>query len=925
MAEPTWIWTDAHGTQRNAFALFRRVLELPAWPDRAVLHLFADARYRLRVNGAIVAYGPCRFVPAHPAFDSIDLKPWLRPGTNLVTVEAWAPNSSTYQTMPESRGGCIAWGEVSCPGCTLDLTTPGAWQARACAAWDSLAPSFSFAQGPVEILDSRLLPHAWFVSADPAGWSAPVGRIDGPWGEPEARSIAALGMRQLRPAHLSLVAALADDEVRVSCRRYVENMAAKRGKGPKLRFPYALAIRSPRAQQVRLGLFWGPHWVNGVELAMVNDPLLGNRQNADVGLVAGWNLLYGEPEVLTEVWAQYVAVPKAAGLELAPLLYGEVLAETELAQRRGAVPATREDLARLPFTWEEARPAIAGAIPARDIAWDRPGRILAQQAPANFPLRLDAAQDAAGWVIQCDFAAEFLGHAHIEIEAPPGTVIDIAAEERRRSDGLLGLYASNPFTDAADRVITAGGRQCIELFHPHGGRYLQITIRPPAGAGIVTVHGLGVRDHQVPIAREGSFACADPVFAWTWEASYRTLQACVEDAFLDCPWRERGTYLGDALVETGTLAAFSRDLSVAKRSLRLWAQGQLPDGQMQGCVPSWHRHPHSDFTLIWVLLLHDLWRRDGDLADAARWWPVVERIFASPHWQSGPSGLWNIDATHNQFIDWGVLKEDRLGQANACINAFRYRALTCACELAGALGRPAEAVRLADEAARVAQAFRERLWIADEGRFARCVDDTGTPVRDGEALHGNVLALAFGLVDRPHLAGVLAHIERGCAVNVERNLLGRNHGHLDFYFLSYLCEGLYAHGRTGLAEQIIREHYGVPMSHGAWTIWEGLGYGVAGKNSLCHAWSTTPTRWFHERVLGVRPLRHGDPTCVLIAPDSLLEWAEGAVPHPAGLIQVAWKRSGDRLELRVSAPSGVRLQVEPGPAFAGLRLDARIG
>ncbi len=920
MTASAWIWTDAHGSDRNDFSLFRRVLELPAWPDSAELHLFADARYRLRVNGTIVGYGPGRFVPAHPAFDTIDLKPWLRPGTNVVLVEAWAPNASSFQAMPESRGGFIAWGAISCPGEQSDLATPGAWRCRRSDAWDGSAPAFSFAQGPVEILDAARLPDA--CSADAAGWQAPVERSDGPWGPLEPRSVPAFGHRLQRPARIALLAALDDREERVSCRCFVPGMRARRGNGPRLRFPYALAIRSPKAQSVTLGLFWGPHYLNGAELTLQDDPV--HRQNAQAAVQEGWNLLYGEPEVLTDIWAQYVAVPRDAGLELSPLHHGPALPEDQLAAQRGAVPATREDVARLPFAWQESRVAVAGAIPARDIAWDVPGRELCRDAPTTFPIALDASRDPAGWVVQCDFAGEFLGHAVIDLEAPAGTVVDIASEERRRADGLLGLYTSNPFTDAADRVVHAGGRRTIELYHPRGGRFLQLTVRPPRGAGAVSVHGIAVRDHQVPIAREGTFACPDPVFAWTWDACHRTLQACVEDAFLDCPWRERGTYLGDSLVETATLAAFSRDLSVAKRSLRLWAQGQLPDGQMQACVPSWHRKPHEDFSLIWILLLHHLWRCDGDLADAGRWWPVVGRILASPAWQAGADGLWDMGPGTHQFIDWGVVKEDRIGDANGSINAYRHRALVCAGELARALGRSDEAAGFAAQAEAVAAAYRRRLWLADEGRFARHTVG-GQPSRDGDALHANALALAFGLADTQQVPGVIAHIERGLERNLERGLKGRGQGHFELYFLSYVLEGLYRHGRSELAERVMREHWGLTMAHGAWTIWECFGSGAAGLGSLCHAWSTTPARWFHERILGVRPERDGDLTRLLIAPDSGLDWAEGAVPHPAGLVRVAWRRSGDRLELRASAPAGVHLRVEPGPAFAGLRLDARLG
>lgn len=921
---PAWIWTDTHGSDRNDFSLFRRVFDLPAWPDEAELHLFADARYRLRVNGVIVAYGPGRFVPANPVFDTIDLKSWLRPGSNVVAVEAWAPNANSYQAMPESRGGFIAWGAAMCSGTYTDLATPGVWQARRADAWDGAAPAFSFAQGPVEILDLARLPDAWFHSADAAGWQAPSLRTDGPWGPLEPRRLPDFGHRLQCPARFAILAALDDGETRVSCRCFVPDMRRKRGSGLCLRFPYALAIRSPKAQTVTLGLFWGPHFLNGAALAMRSDPLLGNRQNTDADLQEGWNLLYGEPEVATDIWAQYVAVPRVAGLELAALRSGPALPESELVAERGAIPAAREDLARLPFAWSETQPSGAGAIPARDVAWDRVGRTIATEAPASFPVTLDAGRDPAGWVFLNDFAGEFLGHAVIDIDAPAGTIVDVAVDERRRSDGLLGLYVSNPYTDSADRVLLSGGRQTVELFHPRGGRYLQVTVRPPREAGSVTVHGIAVRDHQVPIPREGSFACADPVFDWIWEASHRTLQACTEDAFLDCPWRERGTYLGDSMVATATLAAFTSNLAVAKRSLLLWAQGQLPDGQMQACVPSWHRRPHEDFSLIWILLLHHLWRCDGDLTDAARWWPVAGRILASPAWKSGVDGLWDMGPETHQFIDWGVVKEDRIGEANACINAFRYRALVCAGELALALGRRDEAGRLAAEAETVAIAFRRRLWIADEGRFARCAKD-GHPERPGEALHANALALAFGLADPAQAVGVVAHLERSLTVNIERAIKGRNNYHIELYFLSYVLEGLYRHGRTATAERVMREHWGVQMTRGAWTIWECLYRGLENQGSLCHAWSTTPVRWFHERILGVRPETDGNISRLLIAPDSLLEWAEGVVPHPAGVVRVSWRRSGGRLELRVSAPPGVHLRIEPGPAFAGLQLDTRIG
>jgi hypothetical protein len=273
--------------------------------------------------------------------------------------------------------------------------------------------------------------------------------------------------------------------------------------------------------------------------------------------------------MLTEMWSQYIALPAVAELTVGTMHAGRPQPQAALRSARGAVPATAECAAALDLGWEEVpSTGNAGGNPAREMAWDRPGTAIADP---TLPLAL--AGGDRGWTVTADLGGEFLGHIRVDLDAPAGTVIDIASDERFRADGCLGLYATNPFVDAADRIVHPGGRATHELFHPRGGRYLQLTIRPQR-RGSVVLHGLAVRSHQVAVQLDGAFACGDADFDWIWPVSHATLQACVEDAFLDCPWRERGTYLGDALVESATLAACTGNkqaaadrLGISRRSL----------------------------------------------------------------------------------------------------------------------------------------------------------------------------------------------------------------------------------------------------------------------------------------------------------------------------------------------------------------------
>ena len=69
----SFIWLDKTGEGRLVYALFRKDFELNKIPDKAELHLFADSRYHLFVNGTFINFGPGRFYPANPEYDTYDI------------------------------------------------------------------------------------------------------------------------------------------------------------------------------------------------------------------------------------------------------------------------------------------------------------------------------------------------------------------------------------------------------------------------------------------------------------------------------------------------------------------------------------------------------------------------------------------------------------------------------------------------------------------------------------------------------------------------------------------------------------------------------------------------------------------------------------------------------------------------------------
>jgi hypothetical protein len=121
------------------------------------------------------------------------------------------------------------------------------------------------------------------------------------------------------------------------------------------------------------------------------------------------------------------------------------------------------------------------------------------------------------------------------------------------------------------------------------------------------------------------------------------------------------------------------------------------------------------------------------------------------------------------------------------------------------------------------------------------------------------------------------------------------------------------------ALNLIRNYWGDMISRGAVTWWEmfdpswprdfnwvidRLGY-----LSLSHGWSSGPTSFLTEHILGVQPTASGYEN-VTIQPNLCdLEWAEGNVPTPHGIIYVKVSRRKSQIIVKVKLPAGITAHI----------------
>ena len=925
-----FIWTDPEGRGRNRYALFRRSFFLTSRaaadedPDsgagshpfpflRGELAIFADTRYRLMVNGHVIGHGPGRFFVCAPEYDTYDVGPYLAPGKNVVAVMVNSAGGSSFHN-EASVGGLIAWGVVSDDSdACVDLATGYAWRAIDSPGHRGDTPALSFALNPGETLDARLMPTGWETPGyDDSAWPAAVIHAQPDhWGELSCRSIPPLDERRISPRRrlkTFVGQPLPGEEV------YSLMVVSKSGRGLHTRGRVLLMtyLHSPRDQEITFGAWWGRYWMNGEELRPTKREDLAFRQDFKAKLTSGWNLLQVYESMHSDWWDFYLALPHQAGLtpcarpdRACPdsfLVGGPFEGDLAEAADRLPLPLSAPEELPTPFgdwtSWPRTRSA---GSPCRDRGWLR-----FTEAPEDLSSHPDVpllAARAGDGVLSLlfDFGTEVLGRPILHFTAAAGTVVDLTYNERLREDGLADAHFRY-FVDMADRYVAREGRQTWQTFHPRGFRYLEVLLHGKLAD--FHLHDIGLTRANYPVQRTGAFECSDPLLNEIWEMGARTQHACMEDAYLDCPGRERGLYAGDFLVQFFTNLSVFGDVDLFRHCIELFLCPQMENGLVpgnaHGMPPGTYSGQHSDYSAMIPQSMHDYWSRTGDRKFLVKNAPRLARLIEGMESLSlSGSGL--LDGSGlSPYIDLSHMDK---GGVNCALNCFYEKGFRDAGRIFEICGDGERSRRCQDRADGLRNAIREEFWDEERGLF---VDRLRSQVPTTEpSVPANALALFYGIATPEQaeravewLADAMLHNFRtpDPQANADCNVTS--------YFSFYALGALYRHHRAEAAAEFIRRYWGRMIDAGAWTCWE---YFLDGEGaSRCHAWSSSPTHYLSTAVLGVQFPDPGNLNRVCIQPHpGDLAWAQGVYPLPAGPLRISWEKKNGRLDISWTAPPGV--------------------
>jgi hypothetical protein len=150
------------------FLLFRKQIEYKIEQKEFIIHISAESRYRLLINGKHVCLGPARGDFMHHRFESIDIAPYLKSGKNQLSVMVWNWGAN-------SANGQKTWKELKSPRLIVygnstsesSVNTPNGWKYLRINAIEPLATDNS---RNVWGFESASIGEKWEGSKFPWGW-----------------------------------------------------------------------------------------------------------------------------------------------------------------------------------------------------------------------------------------------------------------------------------------------------------------------------------------------------------------------------------------------------------------------------------------------------------------------------------------------------------------------------------------------------------------------------------------------------------------------------------------------------------------------------------------------------------------------------------------------------------------------------------
>jgi hypothetical protein len=474
---------------------------------------------------------------------------------------------------------------------------------------------------------------------------------------------------------------------------------------------------------------------------------------------------------------------------------------------------------------------------------------------------------------------------HATSEPEPALIYDFGKELSGRirfasaSDAPLTVTVSygesveeavgHPYLGVRTVVVPAHG---IAFGPKSGFRYVRVVfpyIASPVSLGKVDAEAI-----VYPVRYLGSFTSSDARLNRIWETGAYTAHLCMQDSIWDGVKRDRGRWMGDLDVMGRVINSVFADHALMEPTMEALI-GSSPVQREVNTI--------AGYSALWIAGEADYYRHSGNRAYLEGLHQKLLELLGVMDKELDNDGLFTNPEKHKVFVDWSAGFSADTPDARAATHFEFYLAYREASYLLAELNDASAAARYKEQADRLLAAARASLL------------DSATETY-GTRWQTNAMAVVSGAASAAQYPAiwreVLSHVgdEKADSPVVTP------------YYGYYVLAAMARTGHRAEALAWMRQYWGGMLDEGATSFWEAYdprwpkqdfhayleadnkkGYYV----SLAHGWSSGPTAWLMEEILGI----HADGAGfreVTIRPDLAgLQWAEGTEPTPRGLIRVS--------------------------------------
>lgn len=439
-----------------------------------------------------------------------------------------------------------------------------------------------------------------------------------------------------------------------------------------------------------------------------------------------------------------------------------------------------------------------------------------------------------------------------------------------------------------DEIAADGKELCYEPFWYRTFRFVRITVKTQDKP--LTFRSVSYRRTGYPMELQTQVSSSASWVSEVWNMCVRTLENCMMDTYMDCPYYEEMQFPMDTRLQILFHYAASDDVRLAKKALEDLHSSMTPEGLIQGKYPSAYMQIISTFSLHYIIMLREYYQHTGDLEGIRKYLPDIDRILYYYDQKKGSLDLLE-HLGYWEFVDWqpawaktGGVPAAAMEGPSTIINLMYAYALLCGAELYEAAGRKEIGSEYRRRQKKITARIQELCWDEVCGMYRE------GPDFQEYTQHAQAWAVLNHMTDIADSQKILQNAIHG------EKVLKVTFSTSYEWFRALEAADLYEETLENM-----KQWMALPAK-GCTTCPETPGL----SRSECHAWSALPIYEMVRSMAGVRQAAPGWSKAVIRPQLIGVSDLYGEVMTPRGIVKFAYhKNANGKWAYEISLPKGL--------------------